>query len=140
MATAKRKTTTSTKKTAKKSTTTKAVKKTDVKVKAKKLAIPSKPYTKSELYSTLCTGTGLQRKEVSLVFEELGTIIAAHLNKQGPSQFTIPGLMKITVIKKPATKARKGISPFTGEEMTFKAKPARNVVKVRALKKLKAMV
>jgi nucleoid DNA-binding protein len=139
MATVKRKTTTSTKKTAKK-TTTKGLKKSDVKVKAKKLAIPSKPYTKSELFSTICTGTGLQRKEVSLVFEELGTIIAAHLNKQGPSQFTIPGLMKITVLKKPATKARKGISPFTGEEMVFKAKPARNVVKVRALKKLKAMV
>jgi nucleoid DNA-binding protein len=54
--------------------------------------------------------------------------------------FTVPGLMKITVQKKPATKARKGTNPFTGEAMMFKAKPARKVVKVRALKKLKEMV
>jgi nucleoid DNA-binding protein len=48
--------------------------------------------------------------------------------------------MKITRIHKPATKAREGVNPFTGEKMMFKAKPARNVVKVRPLKNLKAMV
>jgi nucleoid DNA-binding protein len=54
--------------------------------------------------------------------------------------FTIPGLCKIVVQRKPATKERQGINPFTGEETTFKAKPARNVIKVRPLKNLKDMV
>jgi nucleoid DNA-binding protein len=52
-------------------------------------------------------------------------------------EFTIPGVMKITTVKKPARKARKGINPFTGEETVFKAKPASTAVKVRPLKKLK---
>ena len=62
-----------------------------------------------------------------------------HLKKRGAGQFTLPGLMKIVTQKKPATKARKGINPFTGEETTFAAKPARTMVKVRPLKKLKDM-
>jgi nucleoid DNA-binding protein len=48
--------------------------------------------------------------------------------------------MKVVVVRKPATKARKGINPFTKQETMFKAKPARNVVKIRALKALKDMV
>lgn len=99
-----------------------------------------KAYTKGLLFGTLAGCTGLQRKEISSVFDELGNIIAAHLKKQGPGQFTLPGLVKITVKYKPATKARKGTNPFTGEEMMFKAKPARYVVKVRPLQKLKEMV
>ena len=62
------------------------------------------------------------------------------LGKRGPGIYTIPGLMKLTVVRKPATKARKGINPFTGEETVFKAKPARNVIKIRPLKNLKDMV
>lgn len=100
----------------------------------------NKPFTKGQLFTMLAGRTGLQRKEVSAVFDELKSIIAAHVKKQGPGQFTLPGLVKLTVIHKPATKARKGINPFTGEEMMFKAKPARNVVKARTLKQLKSMV
>lgn len=137
MAIAKRNTPSSAKKVVKKTT---AKKSTLLKPKTKKVLTPNKPFTKTELYGTLCETTGLQKKQISAVFDELGTIIALHLKKQGPGQFTVPGLMKITVVNKPATKARKGTSPFTGEEMMFKAKPARNVVKVKALKKLKTMV
>lgn len=97
-------------------------------------------FTKGQLFSTLAGCAGLNRKDVSVLFDELGTIIAAHLKKQGPGQFTLPGLVKISIKHKPATKARKGTNPFTGEEMMFKAKPARNVVKVRPLQKLKEMV
>jgi len=99
-----------------------------------------KAFTKGQLFSTLAGRTGLNRKDISSLFEELTPIIAAHLKKQGPGQFTIPGLVKISVKHKPATKARKGTNPFTGEEMMFKAKPARNVVKVRPLQRLKSMV
>ncbi len=108
----------------------------------KKLSLSSvdKAFTKGQLFTTLAGSTGLQRKEISNLFDDLGTVIAAHLKKQGPGQFTMPGLVKISVKHKPATKARKGVNPFTGEEMMFKAKPARNVVKVRPLQRLKAMV
>ena len=74
------------------------------------------------------------------MFEELEGLIKKNLGRRGPGFFTVPGLMKIKVVRKPATKARKGINPFTREEMVFKAKPARNVVKVLALKNLKDMV
>ena len=60
--------------------------------------------------------------------------------RRGPGAFTVPGLMKIVKVHKPRRAARKGINPFTGEEMMFKAKPAHNVVKVRPLKNLKEMV
>ncbi len=99
----------------------------------------SKVRTKSLILATLSDQTGLTKKEIGGVFESLGALIGNDLTK-GPGTFTVPGLMKVTVTKKPATKARKGTNPFTGEEMTFKAKPARNVVKVRALKGLKDMV
>lgn len=123
------------------------------KVTAKKVAAPqlkvvrvapvtsvSKAFTKGQLFSILAGRTGIQRKEISALFDELKSIIAAHIKKQGPGHFTLPGLIKLTVNHKPATKARKGTNPFTGEEMMFKAKPARNVVKARPLKQLKSMV
>ena len=98
-----------------------------------------KARSKGEIYGTLAAASDLNRKQVSHLFENLAEMIKQDL-KKGPGIFTVPGLMKIKVIRKPATKARKGINPFTKEEMIFKAKPARNVVKVLALKNLKAMV
>jgi nucleoid DNA-binding protein len=67
-------------------------------------------------------------------------VITAHITSKGPGSFTLPGLLKMIIQHKPATKARKGINPFTGEPTIFKAKPARRVIKIRALKKLKEMV
>ena len=74
------------------------------------------------------------------VFEELGELIAKSLKKTGPGVFAIPGLMKVSAVRKPATKPRKGINPFTGQEQMFKAKPARTVIKIRPLKGLKDKV
>jgi len=99
-----------------------------------------KPKTKSEILKTLAENTGLTKKEVVSVFDEMSVMIKKDLKKNGPGVFTIPGMAKIKVVRKPATKARKGTNPFTGEEMMFKAKPARNVVKLTALKALKDMV
>ena len=95
---------------------------------------------KSEIYSMIAETTELSRKQVGEVFNELTTIVERSVSKRGAGEFTLPGLCKIKIVRKPATKARKGINPFTGEETTFKAKPARNVVKIRPLKKLKEMV
>ena len=96
--------------------------------------------TKSQILGDIADETGLTKKEVGSVFEAMAGLIKKDLGRRGPGTFTVPGLMKIRVVRKPATKARKGVNPFTGEEMIFKAKPARNVVKVTALKGLKAMV
>jgi len=98
-----------------------------------------KPTTKSESFSYIADKTGLTKKDVGAVFDALGALMKRDL-KRGPGVYTVPGLMKVKVVRKPATKARKGVNPFTGEEMMFKAKPAHNVVKVLALKGLKEMV
>jgi len=100
-----------------------------------------KPPTKSEIYAKIADDTGLTRKDVSAVFESLNGQIKKSLGGRGaPGIFTVPGLLKLRVVKKPARPARKGVNPFTGEEMMFKAKPASKAVKVTALKALKDMV
>jgi nucleoid DNA-binding protein len=103
------------------------------------IKVGRKAFTKSEFVSTIVDQTGVARKEVSAVLETVSKIIGAHIAKQGPETFAWPGLFKIIIVNKPATKARKGTNPFTGEEMMFKAKPASRRVKIRALKQLKAM-
>ncbi|MDJ0813454.1 MAG: HU family DNA-binding protein [Woeseiaceae bacterium] len=100
-----------------------------------------KPPTKSEIYAKIVEDTGLTRKDVAAVFDSLNGQIEKSLGGRGaPGMFTMPGLLKMRVVKKKATKARKGVNPFTGEEMMFKAKPASKVVKVSPLKGLKDMV
>jgi nucleoid DNA-binding protein len=96
--------------------------------------------TKTEIIASLCESTGLAKDQVAGLFEELTKLIEANLKEPGPGTFTVPGLMKINVVRKPATPEREGINPFTKEKTIFKAKPAKNVVKVVALKGLKDMV
>jgi len=99
-----------------------------------------KARTKSQIYTDIATSTELSRKQVAAVFDAMANLIKKDLGGKGPGIFTVPGLMKVKRIHKPATKAREGVNPFTGEKMMFKAKPARNVVKVQPLKNLKTMV
>jgi nucleoid DNA-binding protein len=98
-----------------------------------------KAATKSEVLTSIAEATELSRKQVASVFEALSGVIQQSIGKKGPGVFVVPGLMKIMVIQRPATKAHKGINPFTKEEVMFQAKPARKVVKVRPLKALKDM-
>jgi nucleoid DNA-binding protein len=98
----------------------------------------TRPRTKGELIRGIADATAVPRKQVANVFEALAAVIGQDVAKLGT--FTLPGLAKIVVVKKPATKARKGINPFTKEPMVFKAKPARKVVRVRPLRALKAFV
>jgi nucleoid DNA-binding protein len=98
----------------------------------------AKAPTKSEIITQLADRTQLTKKDVGAVFDELGGIIKKSL--KSANEFSMPGLMKVRVVKKPATKSRLGKNPFTGEEITIKAKPARKTVKVTALKGLKDMV
>ena len=111
---------------------------------AKKAAPAKKPapalkqkMTKSQIVASVADSTGLTKKQVASVMEEMDTLIERSIKKRSIGEFTIPGMMKITTVKKPAKKARKVINPFTGEETMFKAKPASVAVKVRPLKKMK---
>lgn len=97
------------------------------------------PMTKSAMQSAIAEKTDLTKKQVASVMDELTNIINGHIKKGGAGVCTIPGLMKIKTVRKPARKARKGINPFTGEETVFKAKPASTAVKILALKAMKDM-
>lgn len=107
---------------------------------AKAASDKPKPMSKSEIVSSLAESTGLGKKEVVSVLDGLEGLINDSLGKKGPGVFALPGLLKIQVQTKKATPAKEGINPRSGEKIMIKAKPARKVVKVRALKKLKEMI
>jgi nucleoid DNA-binding protein len=111
-------------------------KKPAAKAPAKVKAISTK-MTKTQIVGSIADNTGLSKKQVSDVMQQLENLIEGSIKKRGAGEFTIPGLMKVTTVRKPAVKARKGINPFTGEETMFKAKPASTAVKIRPLKKMK---
>ena len=121
------------KKVAKKTVRKKTAKKAPAKKAAPKIKGSVAPRTKSQIFNTIAEATEMSRKEVTAVVSTLESMMVADLKKGTPVKFMG---MKMTVKKKPATKARKGRNPFTGEEMMFKAKPASKAVKVRALKTL----
>jgi len=121
-------------------------KKTTKKVSAKK-SVPARkitavktPMTKSAIMEEIAQNTQLNKKQVSSVLDELAILIERHIKKRAPGQFTLPGLMKIEVKKRPATKKREGINPRTGEKMIIKAKPAHRVVRIKPLKRVKDMI
>ena len=107
---------------------------------AKKAVARPKAVTKAEIYSELAEKTGLTKKQIASVFEAMYEQIGQHLGKKGSGLFVIPGLLKLKVVDKPATKAKPGINPATKEPITIKAKPARKVIKAVPLKGLKEMV
>jgi nucleoid DNA-binding protein len=100
----------------------------------------AKAMTKSALYQEIAATTKLTRKQVAEVFDALSKVVARELGKKGPGVFTLPGMAKMKLVRKPATKARQGINPFTKQPQMFKAKPARNVVRIRPLKALNEKV
>lgn len=99
----------------------------------------AKSLTKSQVVSELSTATGLTKSQVGDFMTSLTDLIAAELKAGRP--FTVPGLVKITLQHKPATSARSAPNPFSAEReiITYKAKPARKVVKVRPIKALKEL-
>jgi nucleoid DNA-binding protein len=123
-----------------KKTTKKAPAKAAAAPKASPISAAGKVRSKGEVYRILAEHSGVSRKQVATMFDTMKDMIAKDLSKKGPGVFSVPGMMKVTVKRMPATKAREGINPFTGEKTMFKAKPARNVVKVRPLKALKDLV
>lgn len=115
-----------------------AVKK-PAKAPAKKNTAIQDKYTKTAILNTIAENTGLTKKEVSLVLDELTDLIERHIKKRAVGEFTLPGLLKIKTVKKPARPARKNVpNPFKpGETMDIPKKPASTRVKILPLKKLK---
>lgn len=114
-------------------------KKAAAKAPARKMTAIKDRYTKTQILNEIADNTELTKKQVNDVLEELNVLMERHIKPRSCGEFVLPGMMKINTVKKPAKKARKGINPFTGEETTFKAKPASTAVKIRPLKKLKDM-
>jgi nucleoid DNA-binding protein len=110
------------------------------KKKAFKVTAATTRRSKSDLVKQIAEATELKASKVKEVFETLTQIIAADLSKKGVGEFNFNGLMKLKTVNKPATKSRKGRNPFTGEEITIKAKPASRKVRVRALRSLNGLL
>lgn len=100
----------------------------------------SKALTKTQLYQELADATGLEKKKIGEVIDALHNLIQAELGEGGPGSLTLPGMIKLRRVEKPATPERKGRNPRTGEEMMISAKPATTVVRARVLKNLKDAV
>ena len=96
-----------------------------------------KRLTKAQVVAEIANASDLDKKSVSRTFEALQELIRKQLSARGPGEFVVPGLVKLRVVKKPATKERQGINPFTKEPTVFKAKPARKVLKARPVKAAK---
>ena len=99
-----------------------------------------KPMTKTEMIAALAESTGLTKIQVVSLFDELAALIKKELGEEGAGTINISNLLKVKVVRKPATPEHKGINPFTKEETVFKAKPATNAVKLVPLSGLKALV
>jgi nucleoid DNA-binding protein len=99
-----------------------------------------KAATKTEVYAALSDKTGLTKKQVGEVLDELTEFLQFQIGNKGPGVFVLPGLLKIKRHQRPKQPARQGRNPKTGETMQIAAKPARTVVKVLALKSLKEVV
>jgi nucleoid DNA-binding protein len=97
----------------------------------------SKRMSKSQFVTTLAEKSGLNRKQATSALDTINTMVAQQLGKRGPGEVLIPGLLKLNVVDKPATRQHEGVNPFTKEPMTYKAKAARSIIKVRPLKALK---
>jgi nucleoid DNA-binding protein len=99
--------------------------------------MPNKRMSKSQFVTTLAEKSGLNKRQAMSALDTINVIVAQQLGKRGPGEVLIPGLLKLNVVDKPATRKHEGINPFTKEPMTYKAKAARKVIKVRPLKALK---
>lgn len=107
----------------------------------KKMTAVTERYNKTQIVTEIAESTELSKAQVNAVLEQLGDVIERHIKKRAVGEFTLPGLLKIKTVKKPARKARKNVpNPFKpGELMDVAAKPASTTVKVLPLKKLKEM-
>ena len=102
--------------------------------------MPNKRLSKSQFVTTLAEKSGLNKKQATSALDTINAMVAQQLGKRGPGEVLIPGLLRLNIVHKPATRQHEGVNPFTKEPMTYKAKAAHKVIRVRALKALKDAV
>jgi nucleoid DNA-binding protein len=108
--------------------------------KPRRYEMPNKRMTKSQFVTTLAEKSGLNKKQATSALDTINAMVAQQLGKRGPGEVLIPGLLRLNIVNKPATRQHEGLNPFTREPMTYKAKAARKVIRVRPLKALKDAV
>jgi nucleoid DNA-binding protein len=96
----------------------------------------SKRMSKGQFVTAVAEKSGLTKRQANAALDAINTVVTRELGKKGPGEVVLPGLLKLSVVNKPATREHEGVNPFTKEPMTYKAKAARKVVKIRALKAL----
>ena len=99
--------------------------------------MPNKRLSKSQFVTSLAEKSGLNKVQAASALDTINAMVAQQLGKRGPGEVLIPGLLRLNVVDKPATRKHEGVNPFTKEPMTYKAKAAHKVIRVRALKALK---
>ncbi|MFO0673300.1 MAG: HU family DNA-binding protein [Polyangiaceae bacterium] len=99
-----------------------------------------KRMTKAQVIAEIAEISELDKKSVNRVFESLTELIKKQLSSRGPGEFVIPGLLKLKAVKKPATKDRPGVNPFTKQPIIIKGKPASKKIRATALKSLKDLI
>jgi len=99
--------------------------------------MPATRLNKTQFVETMAKNSGLTKQQAAAALKALNATVAEQLGKRGPGEVIIPGLLRLGVVEKPATAQHEGINPFTKEPMTYKARPARKVIRVRPLKALK---
>jgi nucleoid DNA-binding protein len=104
---------------------------------AKTKDAPAKARTQAELIAYLAERVDLDRKKVKALLAAFTAVAVADLNRADMGRFTIPGLVMLRVVRKPATQQHDGLNPFSRKPMTFAARPARNIIKTRYPKKLR---
>ena len=107
----------------------------------KKMELKKNNYlTKQKILQILSKKTGISKKNVNLLFEELLNVISEHMNEKNSDKFIFPGIFKITTKLVKEQKEKIGINPFTKKEMVFKYKPATKKIKIKILKNLKNLL
>lgn len=96
----------------------------------------NKRMSKSQFLAVLAEKSGLDESQATAALDTINAMVTQQLSKQGPGEILIPGLLKLSVVEKPATDQHGGFHPFTREPMTYKARAARKVIRVRPLKSL----
>jgi nucleoid DNA-binding protein len=110
------------------------------KKKAIQFVSEARAMTQAAVIAELAEENEMSKGDVKFFFESLSGILKRELNlrsRKAPGKMVIPGICRVVAKRKPARKARKGINPFTKEEMMFKARPATTVVKINPVKALK---
>jgi nucleoid DNA-binding protein len=95
-----------------------------------------KRLTRLQFIERLAEKSGITNTQAVSALDAIGAMVSQELGKQGPGDVLIPGLLRLMIVHKPATQQHEGVNPFTNEPMTYKAKAARRVIRVKSMKSL----